>query len=72
MNKHIEYYLKNASNINFKNISLGIMIGSIEDILRGTAGRVWYIEINLLFIHIKLGIIRGGFKVKGGKYDENN
>jgi hypothetical protein len=43
------------------------MIGSIKDLVRGTAGRVWFIETNLLFIHIKLGIIRSGFKVKRGE-----
>jgi hypothetical protein len=67
MNKDIEYYFKNASYISFKDISLGIMIGSIKDLVRGTAGRVWFIETNLLFIHIKLGIIRSGFKVKRGE-----
>lgn len=70
MNKHIEYYFKNASYISLKDISLGIMIGSIEDLIRGPVGRVWFIEINLLFIHIKLGIIRGGFKVKRGEDNE--
>jgi hypothetical protein len=56
----IQYEFKNVSYISFKDISLGIMIGTIQDLLHGIYGRDYFIEINILFIHIKLGIIRGG------------
>jgi hypothetical protein len=61
----IQYRFKNISYISFKDISLGIMIGSNKDILYGLLGRVWFIEINILFIHIKVGIIRAGHHRKG-------
>ena len=56
----VEYRFKNISYVSLKDISLGIMIGSNKDILYGLLGRVWFIEINLLFIHFKVGIIRAG------------
>lgn len=45
-----------------KDISLGIMIGSAKEPVYGLLGRVWLIELNLIFIHIKLGIVRRGHR----------
>lgn len=58
--RDIMYHIKNGSYISFKDISLGLMIASNKEIIYGLMGRVWFIELNLLFIHIKLGIIRSG------------
>ena len=46
----------------FKDISLGIMIGSAKEPVYGLLGRAWLIELNLIFIHIKLGIVRSGHR----------
>lgn len=58
--RDIMYHIKNGSYISFKDISLGFMIASNKEIVYGLMGRIWFIELNLLFIHIKLGIIRSG------------
>lgn len=61
----IQYRFKNASYMSIKDISLGVMLGSNKELVYGLLGRVWFIEINLLFIHFKVGIIRSGHHKRG-------
>ena len=64
MSKLIDEVYKFKSNIylSFKDISIGIMIYSNREPIYGTAGRITGIEINIVFIHIKFGMIRHGFR----------
>ncbi len=58
MNKyHFESYIY----FSIKDISLGINIFSDKRLVYGTKGRVTGIEVNLLFFHFKIGIVRSGF-----------
>lgn len=60
----VKYHFRSFNYISYKDISLGIMLASNRNIIYGLKGREYFIEINLLFIHIKLGIIRSGNKKK--------
>jgi hypothetical protein len=58
----IKYHFRSNSYISYKDVSLGIMIGSNKNLIYGLKGREYFIEVNLLFIHIKLGFIRSGHR----------
>ena len=60
----VKYHFRSNSYISYKDISLGIMIASNKNLIYGLKGREYFIEINLIFIHIKLGFIRSGHKSK--------
>lgn len=64
--KDIVYGFKNRIYFSFRDITLGIMIGTNEELVYGLFGRIWFLEINLLFIHFKIGIVRHG-NSKGDK-----
>jgi hypothetical protein len=56
-----KFLFKKIIYFSFKDISLGLMLFSNKDFVYGTKGRVTGIEINIIFLHIKLGIIKYGF-----------
>lgn len=60
----VKYHFRSNSYISCKDISFGIMIASNKELIYGLKGRLYFIEINLIFIHIKLGFIRCGNKSK--------
>lgn len=62
----IRYTFRKNIYFSLKDISLGIMIASNKELLYGLLGRISFIELNLIFIHIKLGFIRSGH-VKNNK-----
>ncbi len=60
----IHYDFKNESYISSKDITIGFTIGSEKRIVYGIYGRVWYVKIDLLFIHIIFGLLRTGNEKK--------
>ena len=69
----IVYSFRHIIYFSFKDISLGFMLASNREIVYGPVGRVYFIEINIIFIHIKLGIVRSGFRRdKNGKRTEKD
>jgi len=58
----VRYNFTKRIYCSLKDISLGIMIGSTKELIYGLLGRLWFIELNLIFIHIKLGIVRSGHR----------
>jgi hypothetical protein len=63
----VKYHFRTHNYISLKDISLGIMIATNRNLVYGLKGREYFFEINLLFIHIKIGIIRDGHRTKIGK-----
>lgn len=70
MENDIVYKFKTRIKINSEDISLGIMLFNDKNILYGLKGREIGFELNLIFIHIKIGFIRAGHGIKKG--DETN
>lgn len=64
MTNDIVYKFKNNTYFGFKNISLEIMLFNDKNILYGLKGREIGFELNLIFIHIKIGFIRSGHGIK--------
>ena len=58
----VRYNFTKRIYCSLKDVSLGIMIGSNKELIYGLLGRLWFIELNLIFIHIKFGIIRSGHR----------
>ena len=56
----IKYKWNFEKYVSIKNITLGFMIGSKQNFVYGLLGRNWFIELNLIFIHLKLELIRLG------------
>ena len=65
--KKIKHCFKKNIYLSLKDIATGIVIGSFQEPVYGTAGRTTMIEIHIIFLHIKLGIIRSGFKCQKKK-----
>ena len=63
----IKYKFTKNIFVGLKDIAIGIVIGSFQEPVYGTAGRTTMIEIHIIFLHIKLGIIRSGFKCQKKK-----
>lgn len=61
-NDVVRYKFTKRIYCSLKDISLGIMIESTKELIYGLLGRLWFIELNLIFIHIKFGIIRSGHR----------
>lgn len=59
-NDVVRYTFRKNLYFSLKDISLGIMIANNKELLYGLLGRICFIELNLIFIHIKFGFIRSG------------
>lgn len=65
----VRYTFRKRIYFSLKDISLGIMIANNKELMYGLLGRISFIELNLIFIHIKLGFIRSGHKKKGKDFE---
>lgn len=70
MENDIVYKFRKNIYFSFKDISLGIMLFNNKGLIYGLKGRTIGFELNLIFIHIKIGFIRSGHGIKKG--DEIN
>lgn len=59
--KNLDYTLRKRIYFSLKDISLGMIIFSERGPIYGTKGRVTGIDINIIFFHFKVGIVRSGF-----------
>ena len=56
-----KFLFKKLIYFSYKDISLGFGLFSNKEPIYGTKGRVTGIKIDIIFLHIMLGIIRHGF-----------